>query len=291
MKAGCELHTLVLSAGEQRSVQAGEYETILLVQSGRGQAAWQQGRAALHTETVLLLRPGSKAELTAPAGAGMELKECRLLPQQLARLSDESCDLAASFSVVPFRCAAVRLGAQDATLIKRMFTLLEREQKDPDAFANTVCQRGLLELLVVWVLRACIAEERKTALVGRRRLVVDEVFAYVNAHLESPLRLKDLAARFYVSPEHLARQFKARTGQTLHQYITKARLSRCRALVCDGLPLAAIWSRCGFSSYGAMLRSFKQEFGVSPAEYYRQCCQKAREYPRQAQPNGPKHTE
>ena len=143
---------------------------------------------------------------------------------------------------------------------------------------------GVGGLLVAGVLRCCVNEERKTALVGRKRLVVDEVFAYINAHLAEPLQLKDLAAHFYVSPEHLARQFKQRTGQTLHQYIIKARLSRCRELLCNGVPLSAIWMQCGFSGYSAMLRSFKQEFGVTPAEYYRQCCQRAREYPEEALP-------
>ena len=59
---------------------------------------------------------------------------------------------------------------------------------------------------------------------------------------------------------------------------------RCRELLCNGVPLAAIWTQCGFSGYSSMLRSFKQEFGVTPAEYYRQCCQRAREYPDEALP-------
>ena len=50
------------------------------------------------------------------------------------------------------------------------------------------------------------------------------------------------------------------------------------------MPLAAIWTQCGCSGYSSMLRSFKQEFGVTPAEYYRQCCQRAREYPDEALP-------
>ena len=104
---------------------------------------------------------------------------------------------------------------------------------------------------------------------------VEEVFSFIGSHLEEPMPLEFLAARFYVSPEHLARQFKKQTGQTLHQYILRARLARCRALLCDGVPLAAIWPQCGFSGYRAMLRAFKRHFGVSPTEYYRQCRQRA----------------
>lgn len=272
-----------LPANGERPLTAGEYELVVLVNSGAGQLEWENNHAALEPDTIALLRPGAQAAIHAGA-RGIELWQLRLHPTLLRELSCPGCDLETCFSVVPFHCAAVRLNAQNATLLRRLYSLLQAEQDDPKALAGGVYRRGLLELLVVGVLRCCVAEERKTALVGRKRLVVDEVFAYINAHLAEPLLLKDLAAHFYVSPEHLARQFKQRTGQTLHQYIVKARLGRCRELLCNGVPLAAIWMQCGFSGYSAMLRSFKQEFGVTPAEYYRQCCQRAREYPEKALP-------
>lgn len=272
-----------LEPGSEKELNAQNCQLLILVNSGSGRLKWADGSAGLGPDTVTLLRPGAMAK--AHAGEhGLELWQLRLQPELLKKISCPGCDLEACFSVVPFQCAVVRLDTQNATLLRRLYSMLHVEVEHPNALAGGVYRRGLVELLVTGVLRCCVAEERKTALVGRKHLVVDEVFAYINAHLTEPLHLKDLAAHFYVSPEHLARQFKQRTGQTLHQYIVKARLGRCRELLCNGVPLAAIWMQCGFSGYSAMLRSFKQEFGVTPAEYYRQCCQRAREYPDEALP-------
>lgn len=279
MEQSYKTKMVLVKPAEKHLVLAGEYETILLIQSGQGRANWEENAALVDVETALLMHPGTKMEVWAEEKQGMEIYELRILPELLEYLSDDSCNLKASFSVVPFECAAVQLPAQKATLFKRLFVLLDTERQQQQTFGHSISEKALLELFIVWGLRACAEEERKTALVGRKRLMVDEVFSYINAHLSEPLHLKDLAAQFYVSPEHLAREFKRHTEQTLHQYITKARLSRCQELLCDGVPISAIWSRCGFSSYTAMNRSFKHEFGVSPAEYYRKCCRRAREYP------------
>ena len=272
-----------LEAGGEKELDAQSGQLVVLVNSGSGRLQWSGRSAALGPDSIALLRPGAVARASA-GEQGLELWQLRLQPGLLEEISCPGCDLEACFSVVPFQCAVVRLNTPNATLLRRLYSMLQKETEQPDALAGGVYRRGLVELLVAGVLRCCVNEERKTALVGRKRLVVDEVFAYINAHLAEPLQLKDLAAHFYVSPEHLARQFKQRTGQTLHQYIIKARLSRCRELLCNGVPLSAIWMQCGFSGYSAMLRSFKQEFGVTPAEYYRQCCQRAREYPEEALP-------
>lgn len=283
MDENYRLEQWTLEPGRERELDARGCELVVLINGGSGRLEWARGGAALGPDTIGLLRPGATAKVRAQE-QGLELWQLRLQPELLRQISCPGCDLEACFSVVPFQCAVVRLNTQNVTLLRRLYSLLRQELAQPDALAGGVYRRGLVELLVAGVLRCCVTEERKTALVGRKRLVVDEVFAYINAHLAEPLRLKDLAVHFYVSPEHLARQFKQRTGQTLHQYIVKARLGCCRELLCNGVPLAAIWTQCGFSGYSSMLRSFKQEFGVTPAEYYRQCCQRAREYPDEALP-------
>lgn len=249
-------------------------ETLVLVRQGEGVCRWQGGEAAVGTECLVVLRAGSAAELRCAGQAGLEVWLLRVSRRLLKELSDEETDLAAVFDATPGPCAVVRLFAQRAALLQRQLMLLE-EEKEATGYGSSVMKRALLEMVLVRAVRECAAEKWRTALVGRRRLAVEEVFSFIGSHLEEPMPLEVLAARFYVSPEHLARQFKKQTGQTLHQYILRARLARCRALLCDGVPLAAIWPQCGFSGYRAMLRAFKRHFGVSPSEYYRQCRQRA----------------
>lgn len=267
---------IFLKQGESRTLYAGEEEAVVLVQQGKGNCNWTGHEQTFCAETVLLLRP--QTQMTVTAKAKTQLWKLKLSRQLLEYLSDEECNLAGGFSVVPFCCAAVQLPAQDATMLKRLAALLWQEQHTPNQFAASISEKSLLALFVVLLLRACRKEEKTNALVNRRRLIVDEVFAYIGHHITQPLTLEYLSAQFYVSPEHLSREFKRQTGQTVHRYIVKIRLARCKELLCDGLPLTAIWQQCGFSSYTSMIRSFQKEFGITPAAYYKQCCQLARNY-------------
>ena len=86
---------------------------------------------------------------------------------------------------------------------------------------------GILQMFVVLALRACIHAEFHTASVSRHHLMLDEVFLFIQAHLTEELTLERLEKEFFVSREHIAREFKRHTGQTVHRYIVKARLDRC----------------------------------------------------------------
>jgi len=79
---------------------------------------------------------------------------------------------------------------------------------------------------VVLALRACIHAEFHTASVSRHYLMLDEVFLFIQAHLTEELTLERLEKEFFVSREHIAREFKRQTGQTVHRYIVKARLDQ-----------------------------------------------------------------
>ena len=59
---------------------------------------------------------------------------------------------------------------------------------------------------------------------------------FIQAHLTEELTLERLEKEFFVSREHIAREFKRQTGQTVHRYIVKARLDRCCTLIEQGLP-------------------------------------------------------
>ena len=74
-------------------------------------------------------------------------------------------------------------------------------------------------MCVVLALRACIHAEFHTASVSRHHLMLDEVFLFIQAHLTEELTLERLEKEFFVSREHIAREFKRQTGQTVHRYI------------------------------------------------------------------------
>ena len=119
-------------------------------------------------------------------------------------------------------------------------------------------------MFVVLALRACIHAEFHTASVSRHHLMLDEVFLFIQAHLTEELTLDRLEKEFFVSREHIAREFKRQTGQTVHRYIVKARLDRCCTLIEQGLPITEVYKTSGFGGYNHFFRAFKKEYGMTP---------------------------
>ena len=101
-------------------------------------------------------------------------------------------------------------------------------------------------------------------------LAVQRMQEYIDAHLEEPVSLADLARVSLFSPWHSYRLFRQYIGMTPADYIRRLRLSRsalrlkqggCRVVdvACDG----------GFGSVDGYQRAFRKEFGCNPGEYAR----------------------
>lgn len=77
--------------------------------------------------------------------------------------------------------------------------------------------------------------------------------------------LKEVAATYGVSREHLSRVFHDVTGQTPAAYVRRARLHRARWLIENTtLPIAAIVRQAGYSSPHTLARQIKEATGCSP---------------------------
>lgn len=93
---------------------------------------------------------------------------------------------------------------------------------------------------------------------------IEEIMAYINAHLADPLTVPLLAQQFYLSPSWLMHRFKEVTGCTLHQYILQKRLIRSASLIRSGLPVMKAASQSGFSDYSTFLRAFQNAYHMPP---------------------------
>ena len=146
----------------------------------------------------------------------------------------------------------------------------------PPQFAASIFERGILQMFIVLALRACIHAESHTSKGSRHHLMLDDVFLYIQSHLTEDLSLERLENEFYVSHEHISREFKKQTGQTIHRYIVKARLDYCCRLIEQAIPLTEVYKMSGFGSYNHFFRAFKKEYGMTPSEYFKTIKNEAR---------------
>lgn len=103
---------------------------------------------------------------------------------------------------------------------------------------------------------------------GLAPAVRGRVADYVEANLDQPLTLDDLAAEAGLSAYHFAKMFKISFGQPPHRYVTDHRISKAKELLADAsIRLADVALACGFSSQSHFTNSFRRYAGVTPRRF------------------------
>jgi AraC-like DNA-binding protein len=100
-------------------------------------------------------------------------------------------------------------------------------------------------------------------------VVVDErilrAVAYINAHLDAPLTLDEVAGAAFLSPSRFRHLFVEQTGMALRPYILWRRFLRVWELVMDDESLSAAAHRAGFADAAHLSRTSRRMFGFPPS--------------------------
>jgi AraC-like DNA-binding protein len=86
---------------------------------------------------------------------------------------------------------------------------------------------------------------------------------------DDTLSVRDVAARVRLSPFHFIRVFGAVFGDTPHQFRTRVRLERARALLARGSSVTDTCFEIGFSSVGSFSALFTRWNGAPPSAFRR----------------------
>lgn len=157
--------------------------------------------------------------------------------------------------------------AEDAQLAQGLRRLAEAVQGNDNLMAAEVMTE-----LVALLFASPWSEGRSAQLVKGglsshiRRRAVD----YLEAHLDAPIRLQELAELANLSEFHFQRMFRASLGVSPHDWLARRRVEQAKRLLRDGDdPIVQIAAACGFSSQSHLSRAFKDGTGQTPAAYRR----------------------
>jgi AraC family transcriptional regulator len=94
------------------------------------------------------------------------------------------------------------------------------------------------------------------------------VLAYIEAHLDEDLSIRQLASLTGTGLHYFRKLFSISTGLTVHEYVVQARISRARHLLRrTHLSIVEIALQVGFSSQSHLTEEFHRRVGVTPAVY------------------------
>ena len=95
-----------------------------------------------------------------------------------------------------------------------------------------------------------------------------EVKRYVREHMMDNITIPDIAACLHFNPQYLMRAFKAKTGMSILEYMTFARMEQARQLLkTTNLPVKEIACMVGYEDCVYFTKLFRKETGTAPSKY------------------------
>ena len=94
---------------------------------------------------------------------------------------------------------------------------------------------------------------------------------YISNRYPTEIKMADIAKYCHLHPNRLSAIFKAHTGQTVFEYLTKFRIETAANLLKrEDLPVSKIAELVGFRSECIFYRKFKEIMGTTPKAYAKQ---------------------
>ncbi|MFX3636613.1 MAG: response regulator [Candidatus Pristimantibacillus sp.] len=159
---------------------------------------------------------------------------------------------------------------------------LEGEQKGPNAGDSEESQSSALhplplneEGLLAWEdlriqmeNRLGVASKILTQRHSKDNFFIHDIAKYIESHYQEDISLQDIAARFFLSREYIARKFKQEYSVTLLDYLSRIRIEKAKLLLHNPhLRIAQIAEMVGYQDEKYFSRVFKKLEGINPGEY------------------------
>ena len=100
--------------------------------------------------------------------------------------------------------------------------------------------------------------------------LLDRVIYYMNEHLQTQLRLEDVASHFHYSVSHFSMLFKEKTGMSPIRYFLHMKVQKaCELIELSNLKLNEVANILGFEEPAYFTRIFTNVMGMTPSQYRR----------------------
>lgn len=185
-------------------------------------------------------------------------------PDYTKRLSTKETDLDACFSHRPEDFShKISLNKEQQ---KRFLYYINKITGAEGYGHDIIEQTAFMELMVLInnILKTNEAHESSAYVYNHQ---VDDILAYINLNISSPISTDRLAKEFFLSESYICRIFKAATGTTINKYVSARRISIAKSLLNDGVSVTEAYEKSGFTDYSNFFKAFTKAVGISPKKY------------------------
>lgn len=185
-------------------------------------------------------------------------------PEYPKRLSTDETNLDACFSVRHDSfCHKITLNKEQ----QKRFLYYINKIMGADGYAHDIYEQATFMELLALVNGLAMVSQLPKLSGSVYNHQVDDILAYINLNISSPITLSQLAGEFYLSESYICRIFKSATGTTINKYITARRISIAKSLLSDGTSVMEAYEKSGFTDYSAFFKAFTKAVGISPKRY------------------------
>lgn len=101
--------------------------------------------------------------------------------------------------------------------------------------------------------------------------IINKVIELINENYSKDLSLDDIASTVLLSTGYLCKIFKAETGLTIYDFITRQRMEAAKQMLLSNSnpKIQDIAAKVGYNNTQSFIRFFKKYFGMTPVDYRR----------------------
>ena len=104
---------------------------------------------------------------------------------------------------------------------------------------------------------------------GISNYIVNRTLEYIRIHYKEGITLEETAEILNITPEYLSMLFKREMGMNFSVFLKKFRISHAKRLLRGtDMKVYEVAEACGYSNSNYFTRVFKEETGISPAEFH-----------------------
>ena len=104
---------------------------------------------------------------------------------------------------------------------------------------------------------------------GISNYIINRTLEYIRMHFKEGITLEETAEMMNITPEYLSMLFKREMGMNFSVFLRKFRISYAKRLLKGtDMKVYEVAQECGYVNSNYFTRVFKEETGISPAEYH-----------------------